>query len=156
MDSGETEESCTRSGPRSHGEGAIFGAYPSPLWSLGNISQSYLLGGSRCAAFRCQHCSNLLLVNSHFLSTPIVRKEVDVSYNFNGLFVSLCLCCSLCFISTRRCASVCTRYDPMSVCLCLSVCHKSVFYRNWWAERAGFWRVGFFWPILHCVIRKFR
>ena len=27
----------------------------------------------------------------------------------------------------------------VSVCLCLSVCHKSVFYRNGWTNRVGMW-----------------
>ena len=42
--------------------------------------------------------------------------------------------------------------------LCLSVCpsvrHKSVFYRNGWTNRAGFWHVSFLPPVLHCV-KKF-
>jgi len=33
-----------------------------------------------------------------------------------------------------------TSYGPVSVCL--SVCHKSVFYRNGWTDRAGFWHGG--------------
>ena len=40
--------------------------------------------------------------------------------------------------------------------LCLSVCHKSVFYRNGWTNRAAcFWHVNFLPPVLHCVKRKF-
>ena len=35
------------------------------------------------------------------------------------------------------------------------VCHKSVFYRNGWTDRDGFSQVGFFRPILDCVVRKF-
>jgi len=42
-----------------------------------------------------------------------------------------------------------------SVCLCLSVRLKLVFYRNGWTDWAAFWREGFFRPILHCVIKKF-
>jgi len=41
------------------------------------------------------------------------------------------------------------------VCLCLSVCHKSLFYRNGWTNRASFWRGSFLLPILRCVKRKF-
>ena len=41
----------------------------------------------------------------------------------------------------------------LSVCVC--VCQKSVFYRNSWMNRAGFWRGSFLPPILHCVKRKF-
>jgi len=46
----------------------------------------------------------------------------------------------------------------MTLCLfvCLSVCHKSVFYRNIWTDRADFWHGGFLRPIVHCVLRKFR
>jgi len=42
-----------------------------------------------------------------------------------------------------------------SVCLSVSVCHKSEFYRNGWANRAGFWRGSFLPTILHCAKRKF-
>jgi len=44
----------------------------------------------------------------------------------------------------------------LSVSVCLSVCHKSVFCRNGWTDRADFWRVGFFGSILQCVLRKFK
>jgi len=44
-----------------------------------------------------------------------------------------------------------TSHGPLSV----RVCHKSVFYRNGWTNRAGFWRVSFLPPVLHCVKRKF-
>jgi len=44
----------------------------------------------------------------------------------------------------------------MAVCLRLSVRHKSVFYQNGRTHPAGFWHVGFFQPILHCAVRKFR
>jgi len=35
------------------------------------------------------------------------------------------------------------------------VCHKSVFYRKGWTNRAGFWHVSFLPSVLHCVKRKF-
>ena len=35
-----------------------------------------------------------------------------------------------------------------------SVCHKPVFYRNDWTNRAGFWHAGFLPSIPHCVIKK--
>jgi len=62
------------------------------------------------------------------------------------------------FLPARRHASAGTSYDPVSVSasVCLSVYHKSVFYRNGWTDRAGLWRAGFYRPILHCVLRKFR
>jgi len=44
----------------------------------------------------------------------------------------------------------------LAMALCLSVCHKSVFYRNEWTESSNFWHGGFFRPVLHCVLRKFR
>ena len=39
----------------------------------------------------------------------------------------------------------------VSVC----VCHKSVFYRNDWNDRARFWYGGFLRSILQCVVREF-
>ena len=38
----------------------------------------------------------------------------------------------------------------------VSVCHKSMFYRNGGTNRAGFWHVSFLPAVLHCVQRKFR
>jgi len=55
------------------------------------------------------------------------------------------------FLSARRYPSAGTSYGPVSV----SVCHKSVFYRNGWTDRADFWHLGFFQPILHGFLRKF-
>jgi len=46
-----------------------------------------------------------------------------------------------------------TSHGPVSVRL--SVCYKSVFYRNGSTNRAVFWHVSFFPPVLHCVKRKF-
>ena len=45
----------------------------------------------------------------------------------------------------------------MGLCLSVpvSVRHKSVFYRNGWTNRAGFWHVSFLPTVLHCVKRKF-
>ena len=56
------------------------------------------------------------------------------------------------FFTTRCYASAVL---AMGLCLsvCLSVRHKSVFYRNGWL--AGFWHVSFLPPVLHCVKRKF-
>ena len=49
-------------------------------------------------------------------------------------------------------------YGLMSVSVCLSVtlsvCHKSVFYRNGWTDRAGFWHVCFFQAVLYTLWRK--
>ena len=41
----------------------------------------------------------------------------------------------------------------MDLCLSvrLSVRHKSVFYRNGWTNRTGFWHVSFLPSVLHCV-----
>ena len=41
------------------------------------------------------------------------------------------------------------------VCLSVSVCHKSEFYRDGWTNRAGFRHGSFLPPMLHCVERKF-
>jgi len=35
------------------------------------------------------------------------------------------------------------------------LCYKSVFYRNGWTDRAGFWHGSFFRPLVHRVLRKF-
>jgi len=43
----------------------------------------------------------------------------------------------------------------LAVALFVSVCHKSVFYRNSWTNRAGFWHGSFLSPILYRVKRKF-
>jgi len=42
--------------------------------------------------------------------------------------------------------------DAVSVC----VCHKLVFYRNGWTNRAGFWQVSFLPSVLHCVKNEIR
>ena len=60
-------------------------------------------------------------------------------------------------ISTaRRYASSRSSCGPVSRCLsvCLSVCHKSVFYRNGCTDSSCF-SLGRFGPVLHCVARKF-
>ena len=38
------------------------------------------------------------------------------------------------FLPARPCGSASISYDPVSVRVCLSVCHKSVFYRNGYTE----------------------
>jgi len=52
-------------------------------------------------------------------------------------------------------AMLCNASAVLAMGLCPSVCHKSVFYRNGWTKRAGFWHVSFFPHILHCIKRKF-
>ena len=52
----------------------------------------------------------------------------------------------LIFLNARCYASA-----VLAMGLCLSVCHKSEFYRNGWTNRAGFWHVSFLPPVLHCV-----
>jgi len=48
-------------------------------------------------------------------------------------------------------------YPSVGVCVCLSVCLSQVgVLLKWLTDRAGFWRGGFFRPVLHCVLRKFR
>jgi len=54
-----------------------------------------------------------------------------------------------CIITARRYASAGTSYDPVSVC------HKSVFYRNDRTNRAGFWHAGFLPYIPHRAVRKY-
>jgi len=61
------------------------------------------------------------------------------------------------FLPARRYARANTGYGSVFVFLSASVCHKSVFYRKGWTDRAGFWHGGFFRPILHLVgCKKFR
>jgi len=67
--------------------------------------------------------------------------------------VGPCLC-ALRFLPTRHYALAGTSYGTVSVSL--SVSHKSVFCRNGSTDQAGFWRVGFFRPVLHYSVRKFR
>jgi len=53
------------------------------------------------------------------------------------------------FLPARRYASAgIISHGPVSVCLCLSVCHNSEFYRNGWTNRAGFWHGSFLTPVL--------
>jgi len=65
----------------------------------------------------------------------------------------------LILLPARFCAIA--RLLAVALCLCLSVvvwlsvCHKSVFYRNGWTNRVGFCHGSFLPPILHCVNRKF-
>jgi len=51
-------------------------------------------------------------------------------------------------------AMLCIR-GTIAMGLCPSVCHKSMFCRNGWTNRATFWYVSFLPPILHCVKMKF-
>ena len=48
------------------------------------------------------------------------------------------------------------RYCYGRVSVCLSVCHKSVFFRNVWVDRASFWRRSFLRRILHCAVGKYQ
>jgi len=60
------------------------------------------------------------------------------------------------FYLHKGCASMDASYGPVSICPSFCVCQKSVFLRNWWTYLAGFCGEGFFQPVLHCVIKKFR
>ena len=51
------------------------------------------------------------------------------------------------FSNVFTCAMLCSHGTSRGL---VSVSHKSVFYRNGWTNRVGFWH------ILHCVKRKFR
>jgi len=58
------------------------------------------------------------------------------------------------FVPAQRYASAGTNYGPLSVCLSalpVSV-RKSVFYRNGWTDRAGFWPEGFFRTAKYAVL----
>jgi len=44
----------------------------------------------------------------------------------------------------------------LSMAVCLSVCHKSVFCREGWTDWFGFCHGGFLWSALHCAAKKFR
>jgi len=41
------------------------------------------------------------------------------------------------------------RDATLALCLSVCVCHKSVFCRNGWTNRAGFWQGSFLPPIIH-------
>ena len=74
----------------------------------------------------------------------------------NSLVSSWCVCMFHinCHILLRDATH--PRYQPWAcVRLSVSVCHKSVFYRNRWTNRAGFWHISFLPPVIHCVKRKF-
>jgi len=73
------------------------------------------------------------------LSSTFCFHKAAIYYRFTGAH----------FLPTQRYASTGNSYDSV----CLSVCHKSVFYRNGWTNWAAFWQ--FFPPMLHCAIRKF-
>jgi len=80
--------------------------------------------------------------------------SVAYSHSLEVMQANLVFSCYLAFYR----AMLCIR-GTIAVGLCpsvsVSVCHKSVFYRNGLTNRAGFWHVNFLPPVLHCVKRKF-
>ena len=58
-------------------------------------------------------------------------------------------------VITARCYASAVLAMGMCLSVRLSVRHKSVFYRNGWTNRAGFWHLSFLPPVLHRVKRKF-
>ena len=91
-----------------------------------------------------------------------VRNCIVFSIQSAGLFFCWSRHWHLPLALSFYCAMLCIRgtsHGPVSVRvhhLCLSVHHKSVFYRNSWTNRAGFWHVSFLPPVLHCVIKEIR
>ena len=59
------------------------------------------------------------------------------------------------FLPARRCAIAVLAMAIGPASACLSVHHKSEFYRNWWIESSWFWHRSFLRPIIHCVVWKF-
>ena len=60
--------------------------------------------------------------------------------------------CSISFHSLYFCPrdAMLARALAVAQCPLACVCHKSVFCRNGWTNRAGFWHESFFPPVLHC------
>ena len=96
---------------------------------------------------RSQACKNSLM------------KNLSVHHNYSGdvagisrmVRLSTCLSASESLFFTARCYASAV----LAMGLCPSVCHRSVFCRNGWMNRARFWHGSFFLPILRCVKRKF-
>jgi len=84
------------------------------------------------------------------MSRGVADMQTDRRSTLGFIQARLNCSCFYIFLPARRYASAGTGHGPVSVC------HKSVFFRNGWTDRAGFWHVGFFRLILHCVLRKFR
>jgi len=84
-------------------------------------------------------------------------KTLPFFYHRTSANTVLCWhCCNQVWHSTRfnaRCYA--SAVVAMGLCLCQSVCHKSVYCRNGWTNRAGFWHMSFLPPVIHCVKRKF-
>ena len=62
-------------------------------------------------------------------STAFTPHDAPDRYNMAAIFTAAALC--------------------LSLRVCLSVCQKSVFYRNWWTHRTSSWHVGFLRPTLY-------
>ena len=82
-----------------------------------------------------------------------VRSSACGSLLDNGRAAGLAFGFDLHLVFTTRCYAFAVL--ATGLCPSVSVCHKWVFYRNGWTNRAGFWRVSFLPPVLHCVTRKF-
>jgi len=110
----------------------------------------------------------LVLFLSVFWHRPLVRceeahpvqKPVPLSPKIKDIFKITERTCQnggmfwLCywdFLPAWRYASTGTSYGPAS----LSVTSRCSIETDGWIELI-FWHAGFFWPVLHCVVRKFR
>ena len=90
----------------------------------------------------------------------MTARRVDIFDQFSALHHR-----PLCSLSTGNNVSIqrkqATTFYRAMLCIRgtshgpVSVCHKSVFYRNSRTNRAGFWHVSFLPPVLHGVKRKF-
>ena len=76
------------------------------------------------------------------------RLTVQLIYESGGSRYHFCFFC-LQLLYTFSPVYVPVFTAVIDICLCPSVCHKSVFCQNGWTNRAGFT------PVLHCVKRKF-
>ena len=123
---------------------------------------NYLIGASYC----CSYIGSIRMHVSRF-SVTSVSGRVSVVHSCFVMFLPCC-CCFLYYWHISRMPYTFSVAFAMqcyasvvyaSSCVCLSihpsVCHKPVFYRNDWTNRAGFWHGGFLPPIPHCVVRKF-
>jgi len=97
---------------------------------------------------------------SSFYCLLFFRREVVMMLSSVEMVITWCLVSSGCTkeqskLFTARCYASAVLAIGLCPSVCLSVRHKSVFYRNGWTNRAGFWHVSFLPPVLHCAKRKF-
>ena len=97
------------------------------------------------------------IITTRFVVLSFSAHVTRIHVYVDDLF-SLQIPANLWFLRARCYASAGTSHDPVSVCLCLSVCLSQVGILSKRMNESG-WvlaRERFFPPIQHCAIRKFR